>query len=275
MRCSAVSAERCFRRSGRWRLALLALLERIGEPMCVKAADARPDDDALLELLAVIASGRREAVTELLDLAPGLARNPLRVGASRKAPSPYFLIPIRHYVYAGDTALHVAAATHSRAIGESLLARGAAVGARNRRGAEPLHYAADASPGVDDKDRAAQREMIGFLIDAGADPNSIDKSGVAPLHRAVRNRSAAAVDALIHNGADPLLANGNGSTPLHLAVQPTGKSNSGTEAARNEQRQIILMLLGYDARPSDIDHKGKTVAEAASSEWVRRLLTTA
>ena len=41
---------------------------------------------------------------------------PLRVGASRQDPRPYFLIPIRHYVYAGDTALHVAAAAHDRGL---------------------------------------------------------------------------------------------------------------------------------------------------------------
>src|SRR6516165_1864742 len=49
---------------------------------------------------------------------------------------------------------------------------------------------------------------------AGADPNAVDKSGVAPLHRAVRNRSAAAVRALIDGGADPRAPNRNGSTPL-------------------------------------------------------------
>jgi ankyrin repeat protein len=78
--------------------------------------------------------------------------------------------------------------------------------------------------------------MIAYLIDAGADPDAIDKSGVAPLHRAIRTRSFAAVGALIDRGANPLLMNGRGSTPLHLAVQNTGASNSGSEAARVEQQ---------------------------------------
>ena len=37
---------------------------------------------------------------------------------------------------------------------------------------------------------AAQQEVIRHLIEAGADPDAMDKSGVAPLHRAVRTRSS-------------------------------------------------------------------------------------
>ena len=114
--------------------------------------------------------------------------------------------------------------------------------------------------------------MISYLIDAGADPDAIDKSGVAPLHRAVRTRSSAAVSALIDRGADPLLMNKSGSTPLHLAVQNTGKSNSGSEAAKEEQHRIIVLLLGHGASGTDLDAKGKTVAAAASSDWIRQLL---
>jgi ankyrin repeat protein len=116
--------------------------------------------------------------------------------------------------------------------------------------------------------------VITYLIEAGADPNALDKSGVAPLHRAVRNRCSMAVSALIDNGADPLLMNKSGSTPLHLAVQNTGKSNSGTDGARDEQGRIILTLLGHGASPADADANGKTVAAAATSGWIRDLLGT-
>jgi ankyrin repeat protein len=95
---------------------------------------------------------------------------------------------------------------------------------------------------------------------------------VAPLHRAVRTRSSSAVTTLIEKGADPLLMNKNGSTPLHLAVQNTGKSNSGSDAAKEEQQRIILLLLGHGASPTDLDAKGKTVGAAASSDWIRQLL---
>ena len=152
------------------------------------------------------------------------------------------------------------------------MALGANVHARNRRGAEPIHYAADGSPRADHSDRAAQREVISFLIEARADPDAMDNSGVAPLHRAVRTRSSDAVRALIERGANPLLMNKSGSTPLHLAVQNTGKSNSGSDAAKEEQRQIIALLREHGASPTDIDAKGKTVAAAASSDWIRQLL---
>src|ERR1700734_1153184 len=159
-------------------------------------ADRKPDDfdDSLLALFAAIASRDHVGITRLLDQTPGLVTFPLRVGASRQDPRPYFLIPIRHYVYAGDTALHVAAAAHDRGLAETLVGHGAVVRARNRRGAEPLHYATDGSPGSDRWDPTAQSEMIGYLIEAGADPEALDNSGVGPLHRAVRTRSSDGVD---------------------------------------------------------------------------------
>jgi ankyrin repeat protein len=120
----------------------------------------------------------------------------------------------------------------------------------------------------------ARREVVTYLIEAGADPNALDKSGVAPLHRAVRTRCSAAVSALIENGANPRLMNKSGSTPLHLAVQNTGRSDSGSEAAKDEQGRIIVLLLGHGARPTDADANGKTVAAAASSDWIRDLLGT-
>jgi ankyrin repeat protein len=80
------------------------------------------------------------------------------------------------------------------------------------------------------------------------------------------------VKSLIEHGADPLLRNKSGSTPLHLAVQNTGASHSGSDAAKEEQGRIIDVLLEHGASPNDTDAKGKTVAAAASSDWVRNLL---
>jgi hypothetical protein len=154
-------------------------------------------DRALRALFSAIVSGDHGRVTRLLKESPCLAARPIRIGATRQDPDPYFLVAIRHYVYAGDTALHVAAAAYQRELAEVLVVKGADVRASNRRGAEPLHYAADGSPQIAATDRDAQSEMISYLIEAGADPNALDKSGVAPLHRAVRSRSSLAVDTLI------------------------------------------------------------------------------
>jgi hypothetical protein len=240
----------------------------------VAKTGGRSDDDALLALFDAIASGDHLEIERRLDSSRGLASCPIRTGASRQDAETYFLAAIRHYVYAGDTALHIAAAAHQRELAESIVARGADVRARNRRGAEPLHYAADGSPGGEHWDPVRQREVIAYLIEAGADPNALDKSGVAPLHRAVRTRCSAAVSAILENGADPLLMNKSGSTPLHLAVQNTGRSDSGSEAAKAEQGRIIVVLREHGASPTDADRNGKSVAAAASSDWVRDLLGT-
>lgn len=230
------------------------------------------DDRALLSLFDAITAGDDLAVDRLLGASPELAVRSLRTGASRHGDGKYFLTAIRHHVYAGDTALHVAAAAHRRITVELLVRCGADARARNRRGAQPLHYAADGSPGADHWDPLAQAEVVTFLIGAGADPDATDTSGVAPIHRAVRTRSALAVGALLQHGATPRLTNGSGSTPLHLAVQSTGRSNAGSDESKEGQAQIIAVLLEHGARPTDIDARGRTVAAAASSDWIRPLL---
>jgi hypothetical protein len=230
------------------------------------------DDAALLALFRAIAARDHAGIARRLDSAPGLARHPIRIAATRQDPETYFLTAIGHYAYAGDTALHIAAAAHQPQLAGALVAQGAVVRARNRRGAEPIHYAADGHPSAKHWDPVAQAEVIAYLVSAGADPDALDKSGVAPLHRAVRTRSSAAVSALIANGADPRLMNKSGSTPLHLAVQNTGRSNSGSEAAKAEQGRVITVLLQHGASATDVDARGKTVAAAASTDWIRRRL---
>jgi len=48
------------------------------------------------------------ARVELIAASPELARKPAVIGASREASSEYFFPEIRHYLYGGDTALHIA-----------------------------------------------------------------------------------------------------------------------------------------------------------------------
>jgi ankyrin repeat protein len=236
------------------------------------AESSEPDDDALFGFFRAIAEHESFDVARMIDASPRLATTAIRTAASRQDAETYFLDVIRHYVYAGDTALHIAAASYQRATAEQLVAQGAPVRHRNRRGAEPLHYAVDGVPSGAYWDPHAQRAVIEYLIEVGADPNARDVSGVAVLHRAVRTRCSEAVRALLEHGAEPLIANTRGSTPLHLAVQNTGRSSSGTDAARAEQRRIIELLLHYGAAPTDQDAQGKTVAATASSAWIRDLL---
>jgi ankyrin repeat protein len=76
----------------------------------------------------------------------------------------------------------------------------------------------------------------------GADPDAAAMGGVTPLHRAVRNRCSAAVEALLAAGADPRLTNDHGSTAADLAHWTTGRGGTGSPAAKAEQRIIIDLL---------------------------------
>jgi ankyrin repeat protein len=219
------------------------------------------EDDGLRQLFRAIATGDSTKVSRLLADSPRLALDASLTGATRESPMASYFTEIGHYVYAGDTALHIAAAAYRADIAKELVGHGADVSARNRRGAQPIHYAADGQPGSETWDPRAQAAVIEYLLTAGADANAGDKNGVTPLHRAVRTRCAAAVRVLLDNGADPRRKNGSGSTPLHLAVQNTGRGGSGTAAASEQQREIIRLLMAHGARPSDTDDRGKTVSE--------------
>jgi ankyrin repeat protein len=238
----------------------------------VAGEDALAGDRALLALFRAIASGDDVEATRLVGGSSALARTPISRGATRADPDRFYLDEIRHHVYAGDTALHIAAAAHRRDLAATLVATGANVRARNRRGAEPLHYVADGWPEESAGDSAARSRIVVDLVKSGAEPNAFDNNGSSPLHRAVRNRTLPVVQTLVEHGADPLLRNGSGSTPLHLAVRNTGRSGSGSAAAQREQAQIITLLLAHGARPTDLDAKGRTVAAAAASSWIRDLL---
>ncbi len=227
---------------------------------------------ALQRLLRAIASQDHPTASRLLADMPSLARMSIAQGATRQDESSSYFEQISHYAYAGDTALHIAAAAYQRDIAAELVLKGANVSARNRRGAQPLHYAADGIPASSCWDPDAQHAIVEFLIAAGADPNSADASGVRPLHRAVRTRSTPAVRALLANGADPLCKNKRGSTPLHLAVQTSGRGGSGSASSRQEQIEIIGLLLSHGARLSDKNAAGRAVEECVRAEWLQALL---
>ena len=199
----------------------------------------------LPDLMRSIAEGEDARTMRMLESAPGLATASLQTGASRGDAEAWYLSEISHYVYAGDTALHIAAAAYRTEIVTRLLQLGAPPGARNRRGAEPLHYAADGVPGSRAWNPAAQAGTVERLVAHGADPNAMDVGGVTPLHRAVRTRCADAVAALLQGGADPSARNRSGSTPLQLAGRATGRGGSGSAAATAEQAAILRLLAPF------------------------------
>ena len=179
---------------------------------------------------------------------------------------------IPHWLYIGDTPLHLAAAGLRTAAAKLLLKNGADVNAENRRGAMPLHYSCDPRPNtVTAWNPKAQAEMIELLIQNGARPNCPDRSGVAPIHRAVRSRSPVAVGQLLKSGARADLAVAKkGSTPLHLAVQSTGAG--GTAGTVQEQIEIIEMLLERGANPNAKDARGRTVLDWTTNQELLEIL---
>jgi len=180
---------------------------------------------------------------------------------------------IFHWIYVGDTLLHLAAAGYRVEIVRLLLKAGADPNAaNNRRKSSPLHYAADGfitGPAWDPK---RQVETIRCLIQNGGDLHLQDMNGATPLHRAVRTRCAAAVRFLLSAGANPTTKNKPGSSPFHLAVQNTGRGGSGALAAVRAQREIIEHFLFTGVSPYLKDGKGKRVVDCARSAWIRELL---
>jgi len=202
-------------------------------------------DLALWKLVGAIVTGDVAGVSRLLADSPQLASASFQTGATRQAAKTrtYFLDPIGRVVYAGDTALHIAAAAYRVEIVRELITSGANVHARNRRGAEPLHSAAVGNPVSSAWNPSAQAATIVWLIQAGADPNATDKNGVTALHRAVRTRCAIAVRTLLECGADPGRKNKSGSTPMLLANHNTGRGGTGTTEAKSQQKEIRRMLV--------------------------------
>jgi hypothetical protein len=203
---------------------------------------------SLMDLMRAIVTGDAKSVSQLLALSPDLGRTSLSEGATRQGAKDYWLEAIGHYVYKGDTALHVAAAAYRHEIARKLISAGADVRARNRRGAEPLHYAADGGPDSPSWDPLAQAATVTALVAAGADPDATDNSGVTPLHRAVRTRCTGAVRALLEGGANVRRQNKSGSTPMRLAKLTTGRGRSGSDEAKAQQREIVRLLELYGAR---------------------------
>jgi len=214
-------------------------------------------------LLTAIVDDDLKAVQALLQADGGLAKRLIREPKLHEAK-------IFHWIYVGDTALHLAAAGYRVEILGLLLTAGAdANAATNHRRSSPLHYAADGFITGPAWDAARQVETIRCLIDAGADLHAEDKNGATPLHRAVRTRCAAAVRCLLQAGSDPTRQNHSGDTPFHLAVQNTGRGGSDEAAAISAQREIIQEFLAAGISPSLKNGSGKSVADAAPSAWIR------
>jgi hypothetical protein len=221
-----------------------------------------------LGFIRLVMSGEIDEVSRHLAANPALATAAADVGATRRDAATYFISEIAHYLYAGDTALHMAAAAFRRPVAELLVSRGADCRARNRNGAQPLHYAADANHW----DPAAQAETIEYLLSAARMP--------MPWIRTARRPAPGGADKVVVRGA------GRCWTAAPTPKQQTRPAlrrctwrfsrrvaaGAVRNKAREQQAGIIKLLLERGARPADKDKRGKPVRQAATSEWIRALL---
>ncbi len=191
-------------------------------------------------------------------IASVLEGSPAAVAAISDADELVLQIP--HWLYRGDTPLHLAAAGLRLEALKALLDRGAPADPVNRRGAAPLHYACDPRPSWGRSwSPAGQREVIGRLIGAGAAVDRADRGGVTALHRAVRARSVGAVETLLAAGASPQArTRDRGSTPLHMVVTSTGAG--GTARTSVQLIKIARLLMAAGANLNDLDDAGASVA---------------
>ena len=100
-----------------------------------------------------------------------------------------------------------------------------------------------------------RREVVGYLLEAGADPQPASRQGgFTPLHSAVAtdagDRDIEIVRMLLEKSANPNAKSQSGSTPLHT-VAFTG------------DREGLDLLLKHGADPKIANRDGKTAAAIA------------
>src|SRR5207245_10318979 len=119
-------------------------------------------------ILTAIVDDDLPTVKKLLTADPGLATG--LIDEARLYQS-----KIVHWIYAGDTALHLAAAGYRVELVRLLLAAGADPNSTtNDRQTGPLHYAADGYINGPDWNAIRQVKTIQCLLDAGAEINAQD-----------------------------------------------------------------------------------------------------
>src|SRR5580698_2123385 len=114
-------------------------------------------------ILTAIVDDDRARVGKLVKSDPRLATGLI-------ATARLYQSKIVHWIYVGDTALHLAAAGYRVEIVKLLLAAGADPNAAgNHRQSNPLHYAADGYINGPAWNPKRQVKTLGVLLDAGAD----------------------------------------------------------------------------------------------------------
>ncbi len=147
----------------------------------------------------------------------------------------------------GNAAVHAAASGGSVVGLRMLLQRGADPNAVGHRGATPLVYAIRV---------ARSAEVVGALLEAGANPEWPDWRGVWPLHMAAAQDSHDIIGVLLESGANPVVVSrGDGLNALHHLLL-RNPSPSGTS---------IGLLLSHGLDPNARTASGETALHFLST----------
>ncbi len=90
------------------------------------------------------------------------------------------------------------------------------------------------------------------LLDAGADPNAVSVGGITPLMAAAQTGDLARVRMLLEAGADPNAVEKDGRSALHMAAWRAGED-------------MIRLLLEAGARPDIRNNSTQTPADVADA----------
>jgi len=119
----------------------------------------------------------------------------------------------------------------------------------------PIHVLCDAEyhgQSLRQKDRA---DLIRLLVKHGGQPNHLDRSSMAPIHKAVIHDRPECVEVLMDSRADPNVAF-MGDTPLSIA-------------ARHNRKRIVQILLGHkETNANHRNDQGGTALHFASAALV-------
>lgn len=162
----------------------------------------------------------------------------------------------------GDTPFHQAVASLSLPLIQKLVACGADINARNKKGQLPLQ--AVKKNGADAK--KALQSIIDFLEETGADVLAHQTPGV--LHHACRSLAHETVKNLITLGADVHSSDNQGCTPLCVLAKSSKfiySKKDKTAEARQSYEAIVDLLLDAGADINAPDKKGNTPLHHAVS----------
>ncbi|CAB0039786.1 unnamed protein product [Trichogramma brassicae] len=188
----------------------------------------------------------------------------------------------------GDTSLHLALKRRHHKIVCCLLSSSVDPSLANKDGDTLLHLALK---------HRNNKEVVEWMLRAGAGLSLANKHGETPLHLALKHRYEEIAESILRSGIDLSLANNDGLTPLHLIcsyyyykidlleiffqindesnqlVRVDARDNKGNTALHlavdNANEKAAKLLLKRDANPNLADAEGSTTLQIICSSYRR------